>query len=181
MKGICAVAIAAVTNGIQMETNKFLQAEVPQKAYTPFGQQNCQYIYDYSWYYYENPTPTVAYSDLSADKSQTAYWNLCQTLDITTNIPPACDGEYNAVVLDQSDPLNAYCALNAINYSIETKNVDDSSVITMVYTNTDTTTNNGVEGLDVGLYCDENSVNTTYGTLSPNTQKSYYYTSMTNS
>lgn len=122
----------------------------------------------------------MAYSDLSADKTQTAYWNFCQSLDITTNIPAACDGNYNAVVLDQSNPLDQKCALNAINYSIETKPVDDSNVITLVYTNTDSTTNQGVEGLDVGLYCDENAVNTTYGTLSPNTQKTYYYTSMTN-
>ena len=83
----------------------------------------------------------MAYSDLSADKSQTAYWNFCQSLDITTNIPAACDGNYNAVVLDQSNPLDQKCALNAINYSIETKDFDGADVITLVYTNTDTSTN----------------------------------------
>jgi len=50
----------------------------------------------------------------------------------------------------------------------------------MVYTNDDATTNLGVSGLNVALYCDEGSNTTIYSNLTSNTLKNYYYTSMTN-
>lgn len=80
--------------------------------------------------------------------------------------------------------LTGTCALNSKQVEQTTYRglTPDGTTITtfgLLYTNSDTSTNNGVQALTVGLICDPNAKSPIYGTLKTNDGGVTYQTTLT--
>lgn len=58
------------------------------------------------------------------------------------------------------------CALNADKVTVGTSFVNETSVVTILYRNSNNDTNGGIGGLNVPMYCDEEAYEPLYGDLS---------------
>lgn len=102
----------------------------------------CQFVVDYSWYNFFGTSSSTflnVYSSSTATATATAEFTYCQELKNTS--PTYCSSPYYAAIY-----INNACALNSD--TIEGTTTVDSAgnqVFTLLYSNTDSTTNNGVE------------------------------------
>lgn len=121
------------------------QQASPIETYEAFGQGDCQYIFNFAWYDFTNPTtdqPAMCSSLTTGDA--TACWNFCQDLSQTNLVD--CSGPYWATMLMQNNG-SPYCALNAVAMKVNDHQVGVATYPQLVYTNSNNVTNGGVESL----------------------------------
>lgn len=155
---------AVVASAAQIMEPQFLQADDHLVRAATINDA-CQFTYDFSWYSFI-PTETLstpAYYDSSTTTglSATAYFTYCQDLQNTAS-PTSCSGTVWAAILD--DTSNA-CLLNANSISMGIMSINETETVSLIYSNSDSTTNGGVSELTVGQVCDENASEVTTYTL----------------
>lgn len=119
-----------------------------QQAYSNFGSDTCQFIYDYSWYNYVVTTNPMAYTSSDQANAATAYFTYCQKLSSTG--VTSCSGDYYASVF-----VNNVCTLQSstVTMSAATPGNSQGATVALVYSNDDSTTNEGTSMLTVNQVC----------------------------
>lgn len=121
---------------------------------------------------------TTYYQSSTLLPGTTAYFDFCQKLSST--LLDTCSGDYLASI---SLPFGK-CALNANSVEQTTYTGLDSdgnqvTTLGLLYTNTDSSTNNGVESLTVGLICDSSANTPINGLLTTYDNGVSYATTLT--
>jgi len=115
----------------------------------------CQFVENYSWYNFINTSTAgsaIAYESIDTSTQATAYFTYCQNLANTNATSCATSGStVYAAIYDQHE-----CKLNADSLTSTTLEIENESVFSLVYSNSDTTSNKGVSTLYVGQNCEEN-------------------------
>ena len=156
---------AATVAATQLYEPQFLQ---PQEAYTNFGTQTCQFIYDNSWYQMIDTSTlgsvTVFNSTDLITPTTEAYFTYCQ------DIPSAftCTGSYFASI-----NVNGVCELNSNSVVAGSLDVNGVSTFAMVYQGA---SGSAVTSLTVGQVCDESASGVTTSSLTSSPDGTSYST-----
>lgn len=113
------------------------------------AETGCQFVENYSWYNFIS-TGAIAYEAIDSTTQATAYFSYCQDLS-NTNATSCAGSNVYAAIYDQH-----VCKLNADSLTSTTLEVENESVFSLVYANSDSTSNEGVSTLYVAQHCEDN-------------------------
>jgi hypothetical protein len=108
----------------------------------------CQFVEDYSWYNFIS-TGATAYKSEDSANSAIAYFSYCQQLSNTNATSCQDSGVYAAIY------NNGACQLNADTITSTTIDYKGNAEFSLLYTNTDSSSNLGVEELYVIQHCQD--------------------------